>query len=108
MSHTQTLTHTHTITVNTNLNLLNISNAISTVVDWTKLGILLGLQAHKLATIRIDHTAYGQSRMKDEMITFWLAYDTTASWNKLCTALDNMDKRAVAAQIRNTLRKMES
>ena len=71
------------------------------VLDWHTLGIKLGIPDHSLAEIRINYSAYGIDRQKQEMITKWLEYDTEASWDKLANALKEMGKHVAAARIWN-------
>ena len=59
----------------------------------------LGLPVYKLEEIRIDYSAYGTGRQRQEMITTWLDYDTEASWDKLANALKEMGKPVVATKI---------
>ena len=69
------------------------------MLDWHTLGTKLGLPFYKLEAIRIDYSAYGTGRQKQEMINTWLQYDTEASWDKLANALKEMGKHVAAAQI---------
>ena len=71
------------------------------VLDWHTLGIKLDIPDHSLAEIRIDYSAYGIDRQKQEMITKWLEYDTEASWDKLANALEEMGKHVAANKIWN-------
>ena len=71
------------------------------VLDWHTLGIKLGIPDHSLAEIRINYSAYGIGRQKQELITKWLEYDTEASWDKLANALKEMGKHVAANKIWN-------
>ena len=75
---------------------------LTEVSDWHTLGIKLGIPDHSLREIRINYSAYGIGRQKQEMITKWLEYDTEASWDKLANALKEMGKRVAASKIWNT------
>lgn len=74
--------------------------ALEDLVNWHKLGLVLGIRKAKLDTIRLDFDRFGQTRQKEEMIDLWLRSDSQASWDKLCTALENVDEGTMAAQIR--------
>ena len=74
--------------------------ALTNLLDWHKLGLLLGIKKIKLDVIRLDFDKYGSERQRDEMIDLWLHSDRDASWEKLCTALENMDQNTIAEHIR--------
>ena len=75
---------------------------LTEVLDWYTLGIRLGIPDHLLREIQINYSAYGTCRRRQEMITTWLQYDTEASWDKLASALKEMEKRVAASKIWNT------
>ena len=85
----------------TPLTLRNIDKILTEVLDWYTLGIKIGLPHRLLEEIRIDYSAYGIGRQRQEMITKWLEYDTKASWDKLANALKEMGKHVVANKIWN-------
>ena len=74
---------------------------LTEVLDWHTLGIKLDIPDHSLAEIRINYSAYGIGRQKQEMITTWLENDTEASWDKLANALEEMGKHVAANKIWN-------
>ena len=91
------LTHTDTL-----LTLKNIDPILSEVLDWHNLGVKLDLPVQFLQEIKVNYSAYGTGREKQEMITTWLEYDTEASWDKLANALKEMGKHVTASKIWNT------
>jgi len=86
----------------TSLTLKNIDQTLTNVLDWHHLGVKLDLPVHSLKEIRVNYSAYGTGRQKQEMITKWLEYDTEASWNKLANALKEMGQHVAAIKIWNT------
>lgn len=83
------------------LTLKNIDPILAEVLDWHTLGVNLDLPVQYLQEIKINYSAYGTGRQKQEMITTWLQYDTEASWNKLASALKEMGKHVAADKIWN-------
>ena len=77
-----------------------VSMALTNLLDWHKLGLLLGIKKIKLDQIRLDFFPDGSERQRDEMVSLWLRNDRDASWEKLCTALENMDQNTIAEHIR--------
>ena len=77
----------------------NIDQILKEVLDWYTLGIKLDLPDHSLREIQINYSAYGIGRLRQEIISTWLKYDTGASWSKLASALKEMGKNTVATKI---------
>ena len=71
--------------------------AVKDVTEWHDLGLQLGLPEAKLKSIAAHPDIKGHLRM---MLSEWLSYDPEASWEKLAKALDAIDKRVVAENIR--------
>ena len=81
------------------LNVRNISNALVAVTDWYNLGVALGIQPHKLDTIRINH--HGTvNHCKFNLYDLWLRTDLDASWSKLARALSEAGETKAAATVR--------
>ena len=55
---------------------------------WWNIGLVLGLTDAKLRAIRIDKH-YSVEECCYEMFAEWLKVDTTASWEKLFTAIES-------------------
>ena len=79
------------------LELKDVVLAVKEVAEWYDLGLQLGLSDATLALIAQHPNYEGHRRM---MLSKWLQSDTEASWEKLAAALDAIDKRVVAANIR--------
>lgn len=71
---------------------------LKNVTDWETLGGKLGISDSKIKEISLDFR--GNNHQKCEMIGFWLKSDTSATWEKLCKALEQMDENVLAKQIR--------
>ena len=69
------------------------------MVDWHTLGIKLGLPVHNLRRIESNYRVHGLDRQRHEMISTWLEYDTEASWDKLASALKEMEMHVAAKNI---------
>ena len=69
------------------------------MVDWKSLGIELDIDSTKLSEIeRNCRGTVGDCRMS--MVELWLNSDTSASWNNLATALDNISQNVKAQEVR--------
>lgn len=78
-----------------------VTSTLEKLVDWHTLGVKLGIEKFRLDAIKIDYAQWGVFRQRDEMVNVWLCSDTEASWERLCSALENMNERSMAAQIRS-------
>ena len=109
---TKTLTHTHTrtskpflslfslsLSTDSSLTYHNVTAALRTLIDWHFLGVELGVHKSQLDMIEGDYSHI--RRRRNELINVWLSNDTQASWRKLCRALEDIDERALAAEIRS-------
>ena len=56
--------------------------------DWREIGVELGLTDAKLREIREDNP-HSVKRCCNRMFSEWLRVDTTASWEKLFTAIES-------------------
>ena len=66
--------------------------------DWHQLGVHLGVGSAKLATIDLDG-----NRTVDklrQMFETWLAMETDPTWYKVADALDKLEQKTLAVQIR--------
>ena len=70
------------------------------VVDWETLGDKLSLPEHRLKEIHVDLFHKGNVRQKAAMLDLWFRYDTSASWEKLAKALEQMEEKVLADKIR--------
>ena len=79
---------------------LTVKNEISNVNNWFGLGEQLKMEHTTLEAIRKDHNVHGLAHQRNTMVHKWLKSDLTASWSKLCKALEKIHERFVAKAIR--------
>ena len=73
--------------------------ALKSVSDWYSLGIYLDLKSHQLKTIENNHRGDNE-RCGTEMLDCWLNNTATPTWEAIIKALDWMEQRGVADEIR--------
>ena len=73
--------------------------AVKDVTEWYDLGVHLALPVYMLDTIKAERLPVPESMR--EMLKKWLDYDPEANWEKLASALEAIDKRAVAESVRS-------
>ena len=71
--------------------------AVSTVTDWHKLGLRLGIAMCKLRELEMSYQ--GVDRLKAEMFDVWLKNSPRATWGDLIIALRAMDEHTVVSDI---------
>ena len=74
------------------------------MADWKSLGIELDIDPAKLSEIERNY----DKRVNDcrmSMVEFWVNSDTSASWNKLATALEAIFQNVKAKEVRELGRK---
>lgn len=76
--------------------------ALKDLTEWEELGEKLSLPMPKLRMISRDFFHRGYSHQKSRMIDLWFQYDTEASWNRLCQALEQIDHHVLAKSIRSS------
>ena len=81
------------------MKLKNIDQVLTEVADWHTLGIKLYLPDQTLKKIKIDYSASGTDRQRQEMISMWLKYDPEHSWSKLASALEETGNNTLSAKI---------
>ena len=92
-------THAHTDVISLVPKIVDVINAVDSVVNWHRLGLNLQLRFNKLDEIDREYRTISERR--DAMINLWFHTDTHPSWSKLCAALEAMDENAIAADIRS-------
>ena len=71
---------------------LNAVEVVGGVSDWEELGRQLGISPGKITQLVEDG---GDTELcREEVVQEWLREDPTASWEKLCEALDWMGNEA--------------
>ena len=78
-------------------NVKNVYNYTDDVVDWSGLGIQLGVKPARLKKIRLENKTEDESR--SDMIRIWMHGDPEASWQKLSVALERVDHRVLAKNV---------
>ena len=66
-----------------------------------EIGLELGIRYAKLKVIKIDSANLEEKTRK--MLQVWLETDTSASWKKLCHALQEVEMNVLAEQIKKSL-----
>ena len=79
------------------LTVKNVVNSIKPVTKWFELGLQLDIEHCELEKIRNDRRDTDPCKM--EMVAHWLKNDLTATWKKLCDALETIGEARVAQQI---------
>lgn len=72
------------------------------LTKWEILGGELDIPGRLLDGIREDYFHKGIQFQKSKMIETWLKSDTEQSWDKLCKALEEMDEKVLAKNIRTS------
>ena len=71
--------------------------------SYDEIGLELGIDNVKLNLIRYEPNLPDLTKKCRKMLDMWLQSDTTATWKKICDALEVKEKVALAHQIRNTI-----
>ena len=64
------------------------------------IGLELDIRNSQLKNIKTDPIFSGNEEKCREMLGVWLANDTSATWEKLCKALESTDQKVLASDIR--------
>ena len=80
------------------LSLKNLTNALNKVDDWEGLGIQLDIEYHDLQKIFKDRST--TEERKRAMLQFWLEGDMKPSWEALIAALDRLNLKLIAEEIK--------
>ena len=71
---------------------------------YYSIGLELDILNSRLKNIKTDSNFSGNEEKCREMLGVWLANDTSATWEKLCKALESTDQRVLAENIRTSER----
>ena len=71
--------------------------------SYKEIGLELGIDNPKLITIEDEPSLSDLTRKCRRMLDVWLQGDPTATWKKLCDALEEKGKATLAHQIRNKI-----
>ena len=92
------------LTTPPNLNKLN-PFITRMALHYYTLGLELDIVNSKLRITQNDSTRFpGNEEKCREMLSLWLDNDESATWEKLCKALERIDQRALAGDIREIIR----
>ena len=75
-------------------------NALNKVPNWEMLGCKLDVKEYKIKEIAVGRNYREPSLCKMDLLYYWLRNDVEASWERVAEALDDMDEKAVASEIR--------
>ena len=73
------------------------------VVELEKLAVYLDIKLEVLEKIQLE-CPLDIDKAKIRLYAYWLDNDTEASWNKLTTALEGLDKRVLAKIISDKMK----
>ena len=71
--------------------------------DYYDIGLELGIDNNQLRNIRDDLRFPGPVEKCREMLAVWLGNDTSATWEKLCKALETTHQKVLARDIRQKI-----
>ena len=77
----------------------NVTRVLVPVTDWHNLGLQLGVPDYKLKQIQ-DNYPRDDSRCKTEMLSYWFNNAEEWSWDVIADALETIDYRKLANEIR--------
>ena len=66
---------------------------------YYSIGLELDILNSQLKNIKTDFSFCGNEEKCREMLSVWLANDTSATWEKLCKALESIEQRVLARDI---------
>ena len=79
------------------LSLKNLINALRKLTDWYDLGLQLDIEDHWLEKFSSENQRIEKCKLA--MLQFWLQSDEEASWEKLISALREMNQNRLATEI---------
>ena len=71
---------------------LNAVEVVAGMSDWEELGHQLGTSPAKIS--QLEENGGDTEHCREEVVLEWLKEDKTASWEKLCRALEQMGREA--------------
>ena len=75
-------------------------------LHYYTLGLELDIVNSKLRIIQNDSRFPGNEEKCREMLNLWLDNDESATWEKLCKALESIDQRTLSGDIREMIQSM--
>ena len=72
---------------------------MASISDWRRLGLYLGVQDYELDQIERSRSAEGCDGWKREAFSLWLRRKSSASWQDVAGALQQMGENTVAERL---------
>ena len=94
-----TLTVISTLSSDLDLNYLNVTNVLTPINDWYRLGLQLGVPDYQLNSIEKNYPR-DNIRCKSEMLSYWFNNAEESSWVVIANALEKIGHRNLAIEIR--------
>lgn len=74
--------------------------------EYYDIGLELGVEYEQLEIIRSDPNLCNPQDKCRKMLDLWLKNDTSATWSKLCNALEELKQSQLAKNIRDRILQM--
>ena len=84
------------------LSVNNLISALTEVDDWETLGLKLDVTWSIIKQIAKNRNNKESHLCKADLFDHWLKSATDASWEKVVTALEEMNSQVIASEIKNT------
>ena len=81
------------------LDVNTLCNELTSVSDWRKLGLYLGVEDYELDQIEKSHPTEGSDGWKQKTFSLWLKHTPGASWGDVVGALRRMGENTMAERI---------
>ena len=78
----------------------SLTSALSDIHDWETLGLRLDVTWSTIKQIANDSNSGAPQLCRASLLDYWLRNDAEPSWEKVASALEEMDRRDVAREIR--------
>ena len=76
-----------------------MTNVLTAVNNWYNLGLQLGIPDYQLNSMEKNHPK-NNVRCKSEMLSYWFRNAEELSWDVIANALEKIDHRNLANEIR--------
>lgn len=79
----------------------NLTSALTDIQDWETLGLRLDVTWSTIKRIAKESNSSGGPHLcRASLLDHWLRNDAAPSWEKVASALEEMDRRDVARKVR--------
>ena len=82
------------------LNVRLIVTKVQKIADWFMLGVHLGVPKEELNKIDQQFLSQGVERCKAELFDLWLRQNPSARWDDVASALEQLNEKALASELR--------